>query len=224
MTPVAIYHGPVSGKFGLPRQSGVVPELRGTIVLEPEFRDANALRGLEGFDYLWILWEFSANRDGKWRPTVRPPRLGGNARTGVFATRSPYHPNGIGLSCVRIESIDLANFTIHVSGADLMDGTPVLDIKPYVTYTDCHPGARSGFVDETAWERLQVVIPDELRQKISAEESSALESLLSQDPRPHYQDSPGKVYGMEFCRFDVKFTVNGRTLSVISLDEPHPDI
>jgi len=224
MTPVAIYHCPVGGKFGLPRQSGVVPALRGSVVLEPEFKDANALRGLQDFDYIWLIWGFSGNRDGKWRPTVRPPRLGGNARMGVFATRSPYHPNAIGLSSVRIDSIDFENCVIYVSGADLADGTPVYDIKPYLSYADSHPDARCGFVSEEAWSTLEVDFPEGLRKKLSAEDASALRDLLSQDPRPHYQDSPGRVYSVLFGPYDVKFTVEDRTVRILSFEEPHPDI
>ena len=223
MIPVAIYHCPVGGKFGLPRQSGVAPELRGSVALEPGFKDANALRGLEDFDYAGLLWGFSENRDGKWRPTVRPPRLGGNARMGVFATRSPYHPNAIGLSCVRIESIDFSNCVIYVSGADLADGTPVYDIKPYLSYTDSHPEARCGFVSDQDWSTLEVDFPEELRKRMSAEEASALTQLLSQDPRPRYQDSPGRVYSVLFRPYDVKFTVEDGRVKVLSLEEPRPD-
>ncbi|MBO4842960.1 MAG: tRNA (N6-threonylcarbamoyladenosine(37)-N6)-methyltransferase TrmO [Bacteroidales bacterium] len=223
MTPVAIYHCPVGGKFGLPRQSGVAPELRGSVELQAEFRDPNALRGLDGFDYVWLLWGFSENRDDKWRPTVRPPRLGGNARMGVFATRSPYHPNAIGLSCVKVEGVDFQNCTIFVSGADLADGTPVYDIKPYLSYTDSHPEARCGFAGE-GWPTLEVDFPEELRNRLSAEDASALAQLLSQDPRPHYQDSPGRVYSVLFGPYDVKFTVEDGLVKVLSFEEPRPGI
>ena len=223
MTPVAIYHCPVGGKFGLPRQSGVAPALRGSVALEPEFKDANALRGLEEFDYAWLLWGFSRNRDGKWRPTVRPPRLGGNARMGVFATRSPYHPNAIGLSCVKIERIDFSNCVIYVSGADLADGTPIYDIKPYLAYSDSHPDARSGFASDQDWNTLEVDFPEDLRKKMSAEDASALEDLLCQDPRPHYQDSPDRIYSVLFGPYDVKFRVEDRTVRILSFEEPRPD-
>ena len=223
MIPVAIYHCPVGGKFGLPRQSGVVPELRGSVTLEPAFKDANALRGLDGFDYIWLLWGFSENRDDKWRPTVRPPRLGGNARMGVFATRSPYHPNAIGLSCVKVESIDFQNCVIHVSGADLADGTPIYDIKPYLSYADSHPDARCGVVSEEDWQALEVEFPEVLRKRMSAEDASALAQLLSQDPRPHYQDSPEKVYSLLFGPYDVKFKVEDGKATVLSFEEPRPD-
>ena len=223
MTPVAIYHCPVGGKFGLPRQSGVAPELRGSVALQAEFRDPNALRGLDGYDYVWLLWGFSENRDAKWRPTVRPPRLGGNARMGVFATRSPYHPNAIGLSCVKVESVDFQNCIIYVSGADLADGTPVYDIKPYLSYTDSHPEARCGFAAQEGWRTLEVDFPEDLRKRLSAEDASALAQLLSQDPRPHYQDSPGRVYSVVFGPYDVKFTVEDGRLTVLSFEEPRPD-
>ena len=223
MTPVAIYHCPVGGKFGLPRQSGVVPALRGSVVLEPGFKDANALRGLQDFDYIWLIWGFSENRDGRWRPTVRPPRLGGNARMGVFATRSPYHPNALGLSSVRIESVDFDNCVIYVSGADLADGTPIYDIKPYLAYADSHPDARSGFAGEEAWNTLEVDFPQELRIKMSAEDASALENLLREDPRPRYQDSPQRIYSLLFGPYDVKFRVEDRTVRILSFEEPRPD-
>ena len=224
MTPVATYHCPVGGKFGLPRQSGVAPELQGSVTLEPAFKDANALRGLEEFDFIWLLWGFSENRDDKWRPTVRPPRLGGNARMGVFATRSPYHPNAIGLSCVKVERVDFQNCVIYVSGADLADGTPVYDIKPYLSYADSHPDARCGFVSDQEWSTLEVEFPEDLRKRMSAEDVSALTQLLSQDPRPHYQDSPGRVYSLLFGPYDVKFKVEDGLLSVLSLEDPRPGI
>ena len=223
MTPVAIYHCPVGGKFGLPRQSGVAPALRGSIVLEPDYRDANALRGLEDFDYIWLLWGFSENRDGKWRPTVRPPRLGGNARMGVFATRSPYHPNAIGLSCVKVESVDFKDCVIRVSGADLADGTPIYDIKPYLSYADSHPDARCGFASDGEWKTLEVDFPEHLRKRMSAEDIPALTQLLSQDPRPRYQDSPGRVYSLLYGPWDVKFTAGDGRITVISLQEPRPE-
>ena len=187
MERIATFHSPFGSKFGVPRQSGVVPELRGEISLEGEYRIAETLRGLEGFDYIWLIWEFSANSDRKWSPTVRPPRLGGNKAMGVFATRSPFRPNFLGLSSVKVESVDLERMVICVSGADLMDGTPIYDIKPYVTYTDSHPGARSGFVDEQSWAGLEVVFPSELASCFSEDEIVALKHTLSLDPRPHYK-------------------------------------
>jgi tRNA-Thr(GGU) m(6)t(6)A37 methyltransferase TsaA len=213
----------VGGKFGLPRQSGIASGLRGSVTLEPAFKDANALRGLDGFDYIWLLWGFSENRDDKWRPTVRPPRLGGNTRMGVFATRSPYHPNAIGLSCVKVESVDFQNCIVHVSGADLADNTPIYDIKPYLSYADSHPDARCGFVSEEDWQALVVEFPEDLRKRMSAEDASALAQLLSQDPRPHYQDSPEKVYSLLFGPYDVKFKVEDGKATVLSFEEPRPD-
>ena len=191
------------------------------------YRNANALRGLEGFDYLWIIWEFSANKSAKergassWQPTVRPPLLGGNTQMGVFATRSPYRPNPLGLSSVRIESIELTDKegpVIHVLGADLMDGTPIYDIKPYVTYADCHPGARSGFVDERHWEELTVVFPESLQKVFTPENIAALTRVLALDPRPQYQDNPDKVYGMPYEGYDVRFRVANGTLTVLEVN------
>lgn len=213
--PVAYFHSPVSGKFGLPRQSGVVPELRGTIVLEPEYRNPDALRGMEGFDYLWLIWQFSLNKTSD-SPTVRPPRLGGNERVGVFASRSPFRPNPIGLSSVRIEDIDLKSCTITVSGADLADGTPIFDIKPYVSYCDAHSDARSGFVDTHAWEPLEVAYrSDEIRLQaetlLGMESMVALEGILAEDPRPRYEDNPQKKHGLMFSGHDIRFRVDGKT-------------
>ena len=227
ITPIAHFRSAFPTKFGIPRQSGIVDELRGCIVFEPTYRNANALRGLEGFDYLWIIWEFSANKSAKergassWQPTVRPPLLGGNIQMGVFATRSPYRPNPLGLSSVRIESIELTDKegpVIHVLGADLMDGTPIYDIKPYVTYADCHPGARSGFVDERHWEELIVVFPESLQKVFTPENLAALTRVLALDPRPQYQDNPDKVYGMPYEGYDVRFRVANGTLTVLEVN------
>lgn len=226
MQPIAHFRSAFPTKFGIPRQSGIVDELCGTIVFEPEYRNADALRGLDGFDYLWIIWGFSANktkeerRATSWQPTVRPPLLGGNVQMGVFATRSPYRPNPIGLSSVRIRHIELSSAEgplIHVLGADLMDGTPIYDIKPYVTYADCHPGARSGFVDEHRWKELEVCFPDELKQKISPQSLDALIRILALDPRPQYQDDPHKVYGMPYDGYDIRFTVADGVLTVVDM-------
>lgn len=204
-------------KFGIPRQSGLVPETRATIVFEPEYRNPDALRGLEGFSHLWLIWEFSESvRDG-WSPTVRPPRLGGNVRRGVFATRSPFRPNPIGLSCVRLEKIcpteDLGTVLL-VSGADLMDGTPIFDIKPYIPYADAHPEALEGFTAQAGDYLLDVVFPPELEKLIPQEQRAALRGVLSHDPRPSYQADPARVYGMRFAAFDVRFTVDEHTLTV----------
>jgi len=203
-------------KFGVPRQSGLVEELRGTVVFEPDFRDPAALRGMEGFSHLWLIWGFSANRRETWSPTVRPPRLGGNERMGVFATRSPFRPNPLGLSCVKLEGVDLhtpRGPVLRVSGADLVDGTPIYDIKPYVPYADCRPEAAEGFAP--APERtLRVVISPEMEGKLPAGRMEALRGVLACDPRPHYQDDPGRVYGMAFAGMEIKFTVDGETLTV----------
>lgn len=224
MRPIAHFRSAFPCKFGIPRQSGIVKELRGCIVFEPEFRNADALRGLDGFDYLWILWEFSANRTMKergatsWQPTVRPPLLGGNVQMGVFATRSPYRPNPIGLSSAQIDRIDLDTTegpVIHVFGADLMDGTPIYDIKPYVTYADCHPGARSGFVDERRWQELEVDFPEALQSTFAPDSLKALIRVLALDPRPQYQDLPDKVYGMPYEGYDIRFRVADGVLTVV---------
>lgn len=227
MTPIAHFHSAFPTKFGIPRQSGIVAELRGRIVFEPPYRNMDALRGLDGFDYLWILWEFSANKSREergatsWQPTVRPPLLGGNTQMGVFATRSPYRPNPIGLSSVRIERIELSlteGPVIHVLGADLMNGTPIYDIKPYVTYADCHPDARSGFVDERRWQELAVAFPLHLQALIKPESLEALTRVLALDPRPQYQDNPEKVYGMPYEGYDIRFTVADGTLTVVDIE------
>ena len=211
--PIADFHSPFGTKFGIPRQSGIIPELEGKIVFRPEYRNAEALRGLEEFDYLWLIWEFSANRgdSGTWSPTVRPPRLGGNARIGVFASRSPFRPNGLGLSAVRILRIEKdgpEGPVIHVSGADLMDKTPVYDIKPYITYADSRPDARSGFVDANSWTTLEVIIPSEIAAKLPEKDRTMISGVLAQDPRPQYHDDPEKIYGMEFDGMDVRFRVH----------------
>lgn len=203
-------------KFGIPRQSGLVEGLRGTVVFEEEYRNPDALRGLEGFSHLWLIWGFSASRRETWSPTVRPPRLGGNERLGVFATRSPFRPNPLGLSCVKLEGIELQTSrgpVLHVSGADLMDGTPIYDIKPYVPYADCRPEASDGFAP--APERgLRVEIPPELENKIPEGRGEALREVLAWDPRPHYQDDSERVYGMAFAGMEIKFTVAGDILTV----------
>lgn len=217
--PVAVYHGQMPTKFGLPRQSGLADSLQGHIVLAPEYRHAEAVRGLDDFDYLWLIWEFSANDEGRGL-TVRPPRLGGNERIGVFASRSPFRPNRLGLSCVRLDRVEITadrGPVIHVCGADLMDGTPIYDIKPYVAYADAHADARSGFVDSRQWQPLDVVIPNDIAACFTADELTALRQVLSQDPRPHYHDSPDRIYGMPFAGHDVKFRVNGNTLQVCGL-------
>jgi len=215
---IAFFHSPLKSKFGIPRQSGLVSELSGYIVFEPEYRRMEAVRGLDAFDYLWLIWEFSENSEAKKSLTVRPPRLGGNKRLGVFATRSPFRPNNLGLSCVMIDHIaedPQLGPVIHVKGADLMDGTPIYDIKPYVTYADSHPEARSGFVDHSEWQELQVDIPEAIGSHFSPEQLLSLKKILALDPRPHYQDDPDRVYGMPFAEYDIRFKVDGLLLSVI---------
>lgn len=220
--PIARFRSPFSSKFGIPKQAGLVAELEGQIVFEPEYRNADALRGMDGFDYLWLIWEFSANKHKANSPVVRPPVLGGNEKMGVFATRSPFRPNNIGLSSVRISRIEWETSrgpVIHVKGADLMDGTPIYDIKPYVVYADCHPEARSGFVDTRKWDRLEVVIPDEVEARLLTDgltqfQLDVLKEVLAQDPRPHYQKDPNKVYGMPYEGRDIHFSVSGNVLTV----------
>ena len=207
-------------KFGIPRQSGLVPELHATIVFEPEFRNADALRGIDGFSHLWLIWQFSEAVRTDWSPTVRPPRLGGNTRMGVFATRSPFRPNPIGLSCVKLEGIgqDGENGTVlYVSGADLMDGTPIYDIKPYLPYADSYPDACGGFAPSPK-ETVAVECAEELLDKLTPEQRSALLGVLAQDPRPQYQSDPKRIYGMRFADFEVKFRVDSGTLYVAEIE------
>ena len=208
-------------KFGIPRQSGLVPQLRAKIVFEPEFRNADALRGIEGFSHLWLIWQFSAAVRETWSPTVRPPRLGGNERVGVFATRSPFRPNAVGLSCVKLEGVaheEGSGDVLIVSGADLMDGTPIYDVKPYLPYADAHPEARGGFAPSPK-ETLAVDCPPELLAALPEGQREALLGVLAQDPRPQYQHDPERVYGMSFGGWDVKFRVCGERLEVLSLTE-----
>ena len=220
---IARIHTDFKTKFGVPRQSGLVNELTGRIIFEPEYRNADALRGLEGFSHIWLLWDFSeAHREDEgWSPTVRPPRLGGNKRMGVWATRSPFRPNHIGLSSVRLINI-LPNTpegpVLEVSGADLMDGTPIYDIKPYLPFTDSHPEAKGGFAQEQneAIEPLLVQLPESLEQSLSIEKLNALKGVLAADPRPHYQNDPDRIYAMEFADMEIKFRVIGHTLIVLN--------
>ena len=240
--PIAYFHSPLTSKFGIPRQSGLVDELTGRIVFEKPFRQSEAVRGMEDFDYLWLIWEFSgihkaqssklnaqsSSQSEAAKPsaklnaqslTVRPPRLGGNRRMGVFATRSPFRPNPLGLSCVRLDRVEedpQLGPVIYVRGADLMDGTPIFDIKPYVVYADARPEARSGFVDQTDWEPLEVIIPEEVAAAIPVEHLAALRAILSQDPRPAFHDDPERVYGMPFLDLDIRFKVSGRVLTVVA--------
>lgn len=209
-------------KFGIPRQSGLVESLRGTIVFTPPYRNADALRGLEGFSHLWIIWDFSESHRAEWSPTVRPPRLGGNRRMGVFATRSPFRPNPIGLSCVKIEKIELQTAdgpVIHVSGADMLNGTPIYDIKPYLPITDAHPEATWGFAEETArQEPLTVEISDSMLRRFPADRRDALTAILADDPRPHYHCDANRVYAFEFAGVHLRFTVDDSTRTLRVLD------
>lgn len=214
---IARIHTDFKTKFGIPRQSGVVEALSGEIVFEPEFRNADAVRGLEDFSHIWLIWQFSENLRSDWSPTVRPPRLGGNTHVGVFATRSPFRPNSIGLSAVKLESIEYSadrGPILHVSGADLMDGTPIFDIKPYIPYADCHPDASGGFTDKTEFKTLEVEISEELKKKIPANKLSSLIGVLENDPRPHYQNDPERIYGFEFAGKEIRFKVCDGTLTV----------
>ena len=208
-------------KFGIPRQSGLVPELQATIVFEPEYRNADALRGMEGFNYLWLIWQFSKAVREDWSPTVRPPRLGGNTRVGVFATRSPFRPNALGLSSVRFEGVEQdPEFgpVIRVSGADLMDGTPIYDIKPYIPYADCHTDALGGFTAQTPRHMLEVDFPEDFLKQVPEEKREALRAVLANDPRPSYQNDPERVYGFTFAGLEVHFKVCGSILTVCGVD------
>ena len=224
MTPIAHFHSPFSTKFGIPKQSGLVEELEGEIVFEPEYRNRDALRGLEEFDYLWIIWQFSANKHEVVSPTVRPPLLGGNMRMGVWATRSPFRPNGLGLSSVRIKKVDFERCIIHVLGADLMNGTPIFDIKPYITYADSHPKARSGFVDTHPIVRLAVEVPAHLASQLGPERTEILRKTLELDPRPHYHSDDTKTYGMSFYNMDIKFRVCKGKVVVTALPTDSPPL
>lgn len=219
--PIAYFRSPFDGKFGIPRQSGLVENIMGEIVFVSEWRQPEALRGLTDFDYIWLLWGFSENVAAKKSATVRPPLLGGNRRMGVFATRSPFRPNNLGLSSVRLAGIETTTegTIIKVLGADLMNGTPIFDIKPYLPYVDCHPAARGGFVDEHKWKKLQVVVPNCLKSALSASELSALVATLEWDPRPHYQDNPKRIYGMTFASHEIHFRVVGETLEILPAEE-----
>ena len=223
MTPIAHIRSDFATKFGIPRQSGLVEELAAQVVFAPGYRDASALRGIEGFSHLWLLWEFSQSRG--WSPTVRPPRLGGNKRLGVFATRSPFRPNPIGLSCVRLIEVrqdrELGPVLI-VAGADLMDGTPIYDIKPYLPYADCRPGAVGGFASAPREDGPDVSCPQELLEAVTEDKRAGLLAVLAQDPRPRYQDDPDRTYGMSFSGLEVKFRVEGERLTVTEISRGRP--
>ena len=209
-------------KFGIPRQSGLVDTLRSTVIFEPQFRNADALRGLDGYSHLWLIWQFSEAVRSEWSPTVRPPRLGGNTRMGVFATRSPFRPNAIGLSSVKLlglEETKTHGTVIHVAGADLMDGTPILDIKPYIPYSDAHMDAIGGFTDQADDFLLQVNCSQALLRTVPKDKQAALLDVLSHDPRPTYQKDSDRIYGMDFAGFNVRFTVNDGLLQVIQIEK-----
>jgi tRNA-Thr(GGU) m(6)t(6)A37 methyltransferase TsaA len=220
MKIIARIHTDFRSKFGVPRQSGLVKSLKGTIVFDPEYRNPDALRGLDEFSHIWIVWQFSETIRDIWSPTVRPPRLGGNERIGVFATRSPFRPNPIGLSCVKLDRVELHTEqgpVLHVSGADMVDNTPIYDIKPYLPYTDSYPDAIGGFVDELDDKALEVVFPEQWLCLIPEEKREALLCVLAQDPRPQYQNDPNRIYGFEFDGFEIKFKVCDNVLSVCKL-------
>jgi tRNA-Thr(GGU) m(6)t(6)A37 methyltransferase TsaA len=215
--PIAKMQSDFPSKFGIPRQSGLVQELQSTIVFEPEFRNPDTLRGLDGYSHLWLIWQFSEAVRSDWSPTVRPPRLGGNTRMGVFATRSPFRPNNLGLSCVRLIGMEQTNnqgTVIHVAGADLMDGTPIFDIKPYIPYSDCHADASGGFTDTAEEFLLKVEFPEELLLRLPENKREATVGVLSHDPRPSYQRDPQRIYGLPFAGFDIRFKVQGDVLQV----------
>lgn len=217
MKVIARIHSDFASKFGVPRQSGLVDSLEAAIIFEPEYRNTAAVRGLEGFSHLWLIWAFHQAMRDTWSPTVRPPRLGGNTRMGVFATRSPFRPNPIGLSSVRLDRVEVTaelGPVIYVRGADLVDGTPLFDIKPYIPYADSHPEAVGGFANAPAGETLTVVIPPEQLEKVPERRREALRGVLAQDPRPHYQNDPDRVYGFQFAGMEIRFSVAEQTLTV----------
>ena len=218
---IARIHTAFAEKFGVPRQSGLIPELQGKIVFEPEFRNAEAVRGIDGYSHLWLIWQFSKAVRQDWSPTVRPPRLGGNERMGVFATRSPFRPNAIGLSSVKLERVELdadLGPVLHVSGVDMMDGTPIFDIKPYLSYADSHPDAIGGFTDTTEFRELGVVWCDDTLEHLAEGQREALRAVLASDPRPRYQDDPQRVYGMTFAGKNIKFRVEGAQVYVLEVE------
>ena len=223
---IARIHSDFPSKFGIPRQSGLVENLQSLIVFEPEYRNPQALRGLEDFSHLWLIWQFSKAVREDWSPTVRPPKLGGNTRMGVFATRSPFRPNPIGLSSVKLEAIEKHpkyGMVLRVSGADLMDGTPILDIKPYLPYVDCMPDARGGFADRVKGYALEVEIPEKLLLKLPNEQQGCVWEILAEDPRPSYQNDPDRVYGMEYAGYEIKFRVKDYRLTVCEIERAAAD-
>lgn len=221
MKIIAHIHNAFSTKFGLPRQSGLVKELRSTIVFEPAYRNPDALRGLEGYSHLWLIWQFHKAQRDDWSPTVRPPRLGGNVRMGVFATRSPFRPNAIGLSCVKLEGMEQTKqngVILHVSGADLMDGTPIYDIKPYLPYVDSIPDAKGGFAAEHENDHVEVIFPEQWLKRIPETMQEGLIGILRQDPRPAYQNDPDRVYGFSYGTYEIHFTVRDGVLTVCGVE------
>ncbi len=223
ISPIARIRSDFPTKFGIPRQSGLVRELRATVVFEPEYRNPDALRGLEDFSHLWLIWQFSEAVRSGWSPTVRPPRLGGNTRLGVFATRSPFRPNNLGLSCVRFIGLEYTKefgTVIHVAGADLMDGTPIFDVKPYIPYADCYPEATGGFTDTAGDFLLEVDFPEDLLRLVPENKREALLGVLSHDPRPSYQKDPDRTYGLTFGGVNVRFSVRENRLTVLEI-RPH---
>ena len=222
MEPIAYIHTDFPTKFGLPRQSGLVEALEGQVVFLPAYSKPEAFRGLEQFSHIWLIWEFSAvKKQGDWSPTVRPPRLGGNQRMGVFATRSPFRPNSLGLSCVRLQGVSFegGQAVLHVSGIDMMDGTPVYDVKPYIPYSDSKPQATGGFTDRVGDFLLTVDFPEDLLRLLPEEKRAAAIGVLSHDPRPSYQRKPGRIYGLQFSCFDIRFTVEGNRLTVLEVQK-----
>ena len=222
ITPVAYIRSDLKEKFGIPRQSGLVPSLRADVVFTPPYRVPEAVRGLEDFSHVWLIWEFSRARRESWSPTVRPPRLGGNRRLGVFATRSPFRPNALGLSAVRLDAVEPdtpQGPILHVSGADLLDGTPIYDIKPYIPYADAIPEASGGFTDRVERLLLAVDCPPDLLERVPPEKREALLAVLAQDPRPSYQEDPDRVYGMAFAGLQVRFTAGGNMLTVREIEK-----
>ena len=225
MKPIAHIHTDFKTKFGIPRQAGIVPDTVGEIVFLPAYRNPDALRGLDGFSHLWLLWEFSEAKRESWSPTVRPPRLGGNQRLGVFATRSPFRPNNLGLSCVRflgLEQTKEFGTVIHVAGADLMDGTPIFDVKPYIPYADCYPEATGGFTDTAGDFLLEVDFPSHLLAQVPQAKQEALMGVLSHDPRPSYQKDPTRTYGLTFGGVNVRFFVRENRLTVLEITKENP--
>ena len=221
MKPIARIYTDFPDKFGIPRQSGIVKELKGRVVFEPPYRDYRAVKELSEYSHIWLLWLFSRSERDEWSPTVRPPRLGGNTRVGVFATRSPYRPNPIGMSAVKLDRVVLDESlgpVLEVSGIDIVDGTPILDIKPYLTFADSYPNAVCGFADRLYGQQLAVIIPESISKTIPDDLTDALKGILAEDPRPRYQNDPERVYGFAFGKYEVKFKVDGEILTVISVE------